>query len=233
MNAPSIFTRPKRRGGLAAKQTADTSTPVKTESQFRAAIGVVAAQSVSPRFAYGKTIELAGSIPFADSLVIPAQCQGLTVTGGIIIPNATVDDAIIVRAVDARVVDVSIDLSSRTRTTTPPYGPAGVDTLVSLEAEGSAAVGCAAINGAVITGPLFDVSAERCMVAFCRGVSPSAFLGDFVFVGAAGRYCRIIGNSNDAGEIDTASSLGGNVIMGNTDCGAISPHATDAVGLNT
>ncbi len=54
-----------------------------------------------------------------------------------------------------------------------------------------------------------------------------------VTVGSDGEFCKIVENELGYGGVDTASSLGSNVVWSNTRIGALALHATDASGGNT
>ena len=54
-----------------------------------------------------------------------------------------------------------------------------------------------------------------------------------VTVGSDGESCKIVENELGYGGVDTASSLGSNVVWGNTRTGALTLHGTDASGGNT
>lgn len=102
-----------------------------------------------------------------------------------------------------------------------------------------------------------DKGASRCHVRDCNAATPSGRDGDCIIVagnkwsvvgnnlsgsgtgiairGDAGSgYCRYIGNSCDAGDIDTTASDGYNTISANTDTGLVNAHITDdTLGGNT
>lgn len=57
--------------------------------------------------------------------------------------------------------------------------------------------------------------------------------GDAILLGAAANRCRITENDLDGADLTTSGSGGVTAISDNVDCGTLTTHATDAVGLNT
>lgn len=232
------------------QQQARLERYVTTEAQLRGAIREVALRFNADRrdATFGARIVIAAAMMLRALITIPAQCVGLTIDGGRNRLSAltALDSVFVVHASHVTIENVI----------TPAAG-AEIDAVVAIGTTCSyfrllhctsaanrlfVETAAAFTNDAIIMGNIMeaDVATRADTIMQIHGNRPgiignncSESLGGFITVGAGGLKARVVGNEAGDGAIVTTASDGSNVVDGNTGCGTLTTHATDAVGLNT
>lgn len=244
---------PERAYGSGAARQQRGQRFVYSEVDFRRAITLLLADltTVGGRPFSGGGLVFAGTFEVTRPLVIPAECAGVTIFAAARFPIFPV--GVVASLFDVRAPLVTIrDLLCASRSATHLFsafvtvGNSGADHLrvldnyvvadrVYVESATNDPNDCQVIGN--VQSHISGTHAAPIVVHGGRAKIERNNVadggGDGITVGAGGDFASIKGNDLRGADITTSASDGHNVIDGNTQCGTITSHATDAVGLNT
>lgn len=253
MSAPGIFGgRRPLRPILGTQATAQVMIEVRTEDELRQALtpkdtGTAAALVANT----GRRIVIAAPITLKSSIIIDASLPGTVIESHGYVPlTCLVDDvdAITVRAIlctirgllfTSKAIDGSV-VTDRFRYCVKVEA-GGDDVRVEdchafdigglvfgdTGANAGFVTGC---HTAVMSGDNVDcISIDGANWRVHHNILKASGTGVVIRVGANGEKTAIIGNDLNGQEVHTSASLGSNFIVGNTDDGTLTTHATDIV----